>query len=637
MGATFPRVKNWTTEILSNTDLNAEIDNILNNLGPAGVDDYSTNAAQMKLQTSPGTLGSESLATSLAGELERLRYVIQRIIGSQTSYWYESPPTSLSDIVASQGTGLPANRISSGLTTGNSSQLIALRPSGTTASLTLSASVTPFVYYIGGSPYSITANITLSGLSLASGTNNTCSVNYTAAAGQQWTKTLGMYNSDLPVDGMQSGIVALVGQLAGFKAGNEYFLAYVNSTSALTQACRGFFFNSTPTHVPAVGLTDNDEIKLMKLAWIFANTNSSLAVTYTNPTISAEQPSSPTTGDYWFDLTTTAWKTYNSTTWVAANATLIGISMQDTAACVAARTFDSYKAMSDLNTIGLIRVSNTVVQASGLFGEVSIFGSTNRFHVTRPAWDITSDLESGVVEAASTIYYCYMKESGATLLSDKPPIYRRDLGGLYHPGETWRCLGSVQNDSSTHFQTPVKSFKDVSNQLALLSSPLAADAAHAGGTIPLTVPQIFPDHFTQAYTSTPVGLSSGIATASDVQTLSLTPGAWSLHAGLSIGGNGATAWAASAMISTIAGNQNATAPYLIVADSIPGLNHLQTVVPSGVSVIPSQLVLPPVFVNVTETQNYYLKVAYNPGSNGATVHFSSFRAQRLDSLIGMPL
>ena len=39
MGATFNRVKNWIAEKLTPSDLNAEIDNILNNLTAAGVDD----------------------------------------------------------------------------------------------------------------------------------------------------------------------------------------------------------------------------------------------------------------------------------------------------------------------------------------------------------------------------------------------------------------------------------------------------------------------------------------------------------------------------------------------------------------------------------------------------------------------
>ena len=95
-GATFNRIKTWIAETLTPSDLNAEIDNILNNLGPGGVDDYSTNVAEMQKQTDPGEVGSESLATSTAGELERLRHEIAQMKG--TTYWYTAPATTLSEL-----------------------------------------------------------------------------------------------------------------------------------------------------------------------------------------------------------------------------------------------------------------------------------------------------------------------------------------------------------------------------------------------------------------------------------------------------------------------------------------------------------------------------------------------------------
>lgn len=68
------------------SDRNAEHDNHITNMTPAGVDDYSTNATQMQSTTDPYPSSSESLPTSLAGELERLRYVIKQMSGK--SQWY---------------------------------------------------------------------------------------------------------------------------------------------------------------------------------------------------------------------------------------------------------------------------------------------------------------------------------------------------------------------------------------------------------------------------------------------------------------------------------------------------------------------------------------------------------------------
>lgn len=89
MGSTYSRVKTWGAEVLTYSDLNAEFDNILTNLTPAGVDDESTNAAAMQTTADPYPAASPSLATSLQGEIQRLRYIVQQITGM--SYWYVDP------------------------------------------------------------------------------------------------------------------------------------------------------------------------------------------------------------------------------------------------------------------------------------------------------------------------------------------------------------------------------------------------------------------------------------------------------------------------------------------------------------------------------------------------------------------
>ncbi|MCE5336834.1 MAG: hypothetical protein LLG06_19830 [Desulfobacteraceae bacterium] len=77
-------------------DLNAEFDNILNNLTPAGMDDASANLAAMQATADPYPAGSASLATSLAGELQRLRFLIKQITGE--AQWYIDPDTDLATV-----------------------------------------------------------------------------------------------------------------------------------------------------------------------------------------------------------------------------------------------------------------------------------------------------------------------------------------------------------------------------------------------------------------------------------------------------------------------------------------------------------------------------------------------------------
>ena len=94
MGATFARSRTFVAgETLTATNLNGVETNILNNFTPAGMDDYSANAAEMRVVTDPYPAGAESLATSAQGELERLRYIIAQITGK--TYWYQDPAGSV--------------------------------------------------------------------------------------------------------------------------------------------------------------------------------------------------------------------------------------------------------------------------------------------------------------------------------------------------------------------------------------------------------------------------------------------------------------------------------------------------------------------------------------------------------------
>jgi hypothetical protein len=68
------------------------INHITNHI-PTMMDDYSINAAQMQTTADPYPAGAESLATSLAGEIERIRYVIKQITGK--AQWYIDPDASV--------------------------------------------------------------------------------------------------------------------------------------------------------------------------------------------------------------------------------------------------------------------------------------------------------------------------------------------------------------------------------------------------------------------------------------------------------------------------------------------------------------------------------------------------------------
>lgn len=68
--------------------------NIINNgLIPAGIDDYSANDTEMQTMTDPYPASATSRPTSLQGEMERLRYQLDQLIGK--TYWYEDPDVDI--------------------------------------------------------------------------------------------------------------------------------------------------------------------------------------------------------------------------------------------------------------------------------------------------------------------------------------------------------------------------------------------------------------------------------------------------------------------------------------------------------------------------------------------------------------
>lgn len=88
MAGLYTHITRATGTILTAAIYNADHQNHIDNHIPAMMDDYSVNLAQMQTQVDPGELGTESLATSLAGEIERFRFALKELKG--TTYWYQS-------------------------------------------------------------------------------------------------------------------------------------------------------------------------------------------------------------------------------------------------------------------------------------------------------------------------------------------------------------------------------------------------------------------------------------------------------------------------------------------------------------------------------------------------------------------
>lgn len=456
-GATFSRVKIWTTEVLQYADLNAEFDNILNNLNPAGMDGQQDTLVAMRATSGPN---ESVLATSLATEIQQIRYQLLALAGGNSTYWYSTPTTSLTDLKNAIGGALVNNRLVSGAVSANSSAPRFLQANGAADSIKLLATTTPFVYVVNGTSYTVSADVTLSSMSLAPSSQNTATASGangntggSAYAAAESTKTLGEDGTAIGITAAGTAITGLVGSLAAFKlvhsATTEYFIGYVASSTQITNCFRGFFVDSSKNPVDRVAITDADVITVMKLTWLYLDKNGNLNPGYTNPTFASSAPSSPNTGDYWYDMTNATWKTFGGVSWAASNSVLVGVCIQDSSNCVAARAFNYYTGTDAFSNINIQWASNTTLQALNYDSRLSVNGNNVSYNYTKPIWDVTANLESGQSRTVSTTYYIYVSEFGQQYITTKKPYdMRGTLKGWYHPFENWRAVARCQLNST---------------------------------------------------------------------------------------------------------------------------------------------------------------------------------------------
>jgi len=456
----FARLKNWLGyENFNNTDLNAELNNILQKAGSDTLSSAnSTNGsaptvAAMQAQLSPGGLGTEVLALTNQQDIQQLRFVLASITGN--SFWYQAPAQSIAAITSQLQSlfTVPTTRIISGRVDANGQPMF-LVASGVADSVTLKATVTNFIAFINGTQRNYVADITLSGLTVAPGAGNTAIVNDASLTGQQSSQTQGEFGTFLNINTIGANITARNGTYAAFKHGSEYFVAEVDTTNnRLKNAIRGAGFDQSDNWIARSTVSNGDTVTLMNLAWIFATFNSNtpgLDVTYNKPTVSVVQPSTPSVGDYWYDVVNTTWKKYNGVSFAATNAVPLGFCIIDTSNVVAARSFDFFKPFNLLNTIEIEFLSTTQVRQTRVNQQVSVYGVTFPFQLTQAIWNVSTTLDTGTSLLASTQYYTYVTNTGDIKTSFIAPYERKyDLLGQYHPAKPWRCVGSFSTDGGS--------------------------------------------------------------------------------------------------------------------------------------------------------------------------------------------
>jgi hypothetical protein len=355
----------------------------------------------------------------------------------------------------------PQNRVTSGKKRSTSNQPAFITPNGAAASFILAGATTNLVLDVNGASVSVTTDITKSSLTLAPSSQNTATVNDAAAASQEDTRYWGEYGNVKPITIASAGtnITALVGKWAAFKiagSATEYFIAFVESSTKLSKAMRGYFYDSTLAPINRTKFANTNTITLMSLGWVFVENNATTVdVTYTNPVWDFTAPTSPLTGDYWYDLANRTWKRYDGASWQIINRTFVGQVIIDTANCVGARCADFYANYRTDNTVQVEVQTTEIARGIRRNSRINVAGQSIEFNGSLPIWNMTTSLAGSAdmynaAEQASTTYYLYVKDTGDEVISDIKPYWREDLFGWYHPHNPWRQVASASNDASSN-------------------------------------------------------------------------------------------------------------------------------------------------------------------------------------------
>ncbi len=469
-GGLFPRITVWIRkQTIKFSELNGEINNIINNLFPLKFDDHSDNVAQMREIQDPGEPGSEILPTNLAEELKTLRFQVNQIIGSALGDWMESPVANLKDLnglVAQAGLFAP-NRINSGRVDANNQPMF-LQAEGSSPRINLLATVTPLNVTIQGSEVEQSADLFLTGLSLAPSTNNTALVDDTTFTGQDSTRTASEKQSVLPIKTIGSEISSRDGQIHAFKINNgstdEFFIARINGSN-LELGFRGWFFDDSDVHVPRVGINDGDTITLLRLTWVFFTNNAStpaIDITFNAPVVDAVAPASPAAGDWFFNTDTNKWFRFSGSGFVEQQAVFLGYCAQDAANTIVSRSSDFTKAFSRLSTMCFQQKSVSVIETDSQNNRVSVYGESFLYGSQEIVeFTIPTDLDGSETESADKDYYGYITDKGDQVLTEIEPHQRQDLLGNYHPAKPWRAVAKVRNGSGSDFLGGVENLSQI--------------------------------------------------------------------------------------------------------------------------------------------------------------------------------
>ena len=196
-------------------------------------------------------------------------------------------------------------------------------------------------------------------------------------------------------------------------------------------------------------------LTLARTGWVFAGADS-VEITFLSPIESSTEPGDPLETQYWLDTRTGTWNRFTAGAFSPAAAIPVAIVIADATGLVGWRCLDFTFAPENTNdcrpsdSVSLVRFEDRGKRLAAVPSLVSVYGRTLSLGPT--VWEAPPVPEGGASNlvtglAPSSYHYFYLTETGLPRISDKRPRHRPDLGGLYHPFESWRCVARTITDT----------------------------------------------------------------------------------------------------------------------------------------------------------------------------------------------
>lgn len=226
-------------------------------------------------------------------------------------------------------------------------------------------------------------------------------------------------------------------------------------TNKVTNIRTRHWFDYQDQPITPVPLNNADSFEILEMNWIFMDVNKNITTKSEPIYMEYNRPITPVDNSVWFNSELGKWEHYTTLDgWVDYKSELIGYVVMDETKPVGSRCLDKRYNLNDIDQTTFEVGATNTVETIGSNMCVSVY---TRFLTINPGnlqWVLSpynenipyGSLETGITVELDTWYYMYIGTKYETYLSTIRPKALDLSEQLFHPFNTWRCIGRCYNN-----------------------------------------------------------------------------------------------------------------------------------------------------------------------------------------------